>query len=776
MIHYYFYEKSFDKFFDQYEDIYEVRYSEDVEGNKYYWAICAPGFGPALKKEFPEVKNFTRLASDDVVTIFHDNVYHQNDVIKHVDSTFFDVFSYKFLKGQKKNALKEINSVVLTESCAFKYFGQGNPIGQSLIIRNAYGEQLNMMVTGVIEDNPINSTIEFDLVLSNQYFFKSPVFSFLPSSMDEYFGAPMMKTYIQLEESANIEDVESKIDNFIAKYKSQEYNDREWAFKFSKIDDVHLYSSYADGETFIDETSNGKYIKFYLILTLLVISLIIINFSNLYVSEINERKDKILFRNWIGEKRKYMFVQFLFENFLISFFCAVIAFLILYLMRDLLNTIFEIQIFDEFVYDNKILLLLGILFVLVTVLPSIMAYIAIGIKNRKSRGSKGTIARSKFFFNITTISQLVIAILIIAFTLTVRMQFKYLFNKSTGVNSEDIIVLNLPTLDNSYEKYNKFKIELLEDYDVEKVTGNRYLISDRIFNIRRVKSNLSNDNEYVQCSFSKVDNAFFETFEIPLIEGDYLKEGQPNNAIILNETALKKLKYNDAKEAIGSLVQRGQTVTYEKEWVVVGVVKDYHQEPMSFDVNPQMFFNINNYKQPIKYIYIKLNDKNTNETISRIQQKWENYFPPSLFKYNFLDDVFYNKYANERRIYTLMLLFTIIFICNMCLNMFSLSSFIMNRKTKSISIRKVLGAKTHHVILNLLKDFYPLIIISVVIAIPLLIMLIKEFLNSYPYRIPFPWQAIVGTILLLIVIVAISISYFLVKIVRKNPAVVLKEE
>jgi len=127
MIHYYFHETSYDKFFDKQDDIYEVRYNEQVEGNKYYWATCAPGLGPALKKEFPEIKNFTRLSSDDLVTIYHNNVYHQDDIIKHVDSTFFDIFSYKFIKGEKENALKESNSVVLTESCAKKYFGQDNP-------------------------------------------------------------------------------------------------------------------------------------------------------------------------------------------------------------------------------------------------------------------------------------------------------------------------------------------------------------------------------------------------------------------------------------------------------------------------------------------------------------------------------------------------------------------------------------------------------------------------------------------------------------------------
>lgn len=771
MIHYYFHETSFDKFFDQHKDIYELRYSEEVEGHKYYWAISAPGFGPALKKEFPEIKNYTRLCSDDVVTIFHENVYHQNDVIRHVDSTFFDIFSYKFLQGQRKNALKEANSVVLTQSCAKKYFGPKNPIGESLIIRNAYGEQLNMMVTGVIEDNPINSTIEFDLVLSNQNLFKSKVFSFIPS-MDNFFGAPMMKTYIQLEELANIESIENKINDFIAKYKSQNFDDRKWELSFTKIEDVHLYSSYADGETFINETNNGKYIRFYLILALIVISLIIINFSNLYVSEVNERKEKTLFRNWIGEKKKYMFFQFLFENLLISSFSGVMAFFILYFSRDFLNELFEIQIFNELVYNYKILLLLGVLFILTAVLPSLMAFIAIGIKNRKDESS----AKSQLFFKMTTITQLVVAILIIAFTFTIRMQFKYLFNKNTGINSENIIVLNLPTLDNSYDKYKKFKIELLEDMGVESVTGNRYLISNRIFNIRRVKSNLSSDNEFVQSSFAKVDLGFFETFEIPLIEGEYLKEGQPKNAIVLNEMALKKLKYKDAKSAIGSVVKRGQTVAYEKEWTVVGVVKDYHQEPMSFDVNPQMFFNINNYRQPIKYIYIKLKSNNEQETIARIRDRWGYYFPPSLFKHKFLDDVFHNKYGNERRIFTLMLLFTLIFICNMCLNMFSLSSFIMNRKTKSISIRRILGAKTGHVILNLLKDFYPLIIISIVIAVPLSIMLIRKFLNSYPYRIAFPWQSILLTILLLVLIVSVSISYFLIKIVRKNPSIVLKEE
>ncbi|MEN5196989.1 ABC transporter permease [Sphingobacterium faecium] len=771
MIHYYFYEKSFDKFFDQHSDIYEVRYSEEVEGNKYYWAISAPGLGPALKKEFPEIKNFTRLFSDDVVTIFHDNVYHHDDIIKHVDSTFFDVFSYKFIVGQRIKALKAPNSVVLTESCATKYFGKENPLGRNLMIRNVYGEQWNMIVTGVIEDNPNNSTINFDLVLSNQFFINSNIFSFIPS-MDNFFGAPMAKTYIQLKESSSIESVKNKMDEFIAKHKSSEYANRKWEFSFTKIEDVHLNSEHADGETFIHETGNGKYIRLYLVLTFVVILLIITNFSNLYVSEINERKQKTLFRNWLGEKRKYMYFQFFFENMLISSVCIFFTFLILYIIRGWLNTIFEIQIFNDLAFSYRTIFLVVILFILTSILPSTMAYIAIVIKERQDRG----IVKSRLFFNITTITQLVIGILVIGFTLTIRTQFRYIFEKDTGINSEDVIVLNLPTLDNSYNKYNKLKMELLEDVGVSSVTGNRYLISNRIFNIRRVKSDLSNDNEFVQCSFTNVDKLFFETFEIPLLAGNYLKEGQPGDAIVINETALKKLKYKDPKDAIGTRVSRGQTETYEREWTVVGVVKDYHQEPLSVDITPQMFFNLNNNQQPVKFIYIKLKSGTDSETISRIRNMWIHYFPPSLFKYKLLDHILYDKYRDERRLYTVMILFTLIFVCNMCLNLFSLSSFIINRKTKAICIRRVLGANTGHVIFNLLKDFYPVVVIAILIASPILIILIQEFLNGFPYRISFPWYLIAITILVLLGIVLLSISYFVVKIIRKKPSDVLKEE
>ncbi len=759
------YEMSYDDFQTNKKNLYRVNKVAYENGElTYKSAFTFSGQGSVMKDEIPEVEDFVRLySSEGVLQYFKPGsnvISSRENHIYYADNSFFNLFSYILLKGDKKSALSKPNSIVISESTANKFFGSENPLGKVL---KYHGKDL--IVTGICEDVPQNTHLQFTELLS---------FSTLAPDDQNNWTNHAYYTYVLLKDNADPKVVEPKLskafDKYMYKYYDRNYVTNIW--NLQRVDRIYLYST--DFTSISIEYGNYKTVLYLLITALLVLNIGWINFINHSAAGMPQRAKEIGIRKTIGASKKQLLKQFVTESLLINFIAFIISLAIVESSLNWLNGILGINI-SLFQAPNNwfwgawiLLLFTGIL--LTSIFPALWlsSIPTTSAINKKLNNAAG----GNYLQKVLITFQFSISIALIIVTLIMHEQISFSQNKDLGMNIDNIMVLHAPGFGNQLAAHQLFERTLTSYPGIYKASASMSIPGTRFGNGNFgeiYKDGFDVQNNYFR--IGKVDSNFISVFNLKLLAGhNFSHKSENQNAIIINKEAMKVLKFQNAADAIDKYIKwNGRLIK------VVGVVDDFHQESFHKAIEPIVLYE-QGFDQYVDYISIKFNRYEPDKYLPIIEKTFKAVFPGQPFDYFFLDEFFNKQYKNDISTDKLISGFALLAILIAVLGLFNLISLSVAKRTKEIGVRKVIGASIINIVALLIKDFIKWVLIANIIAWPVAYYFMNNWLQNFAYRINISWWmfALSGGIAL--VIALSTVSFQAIKAATANPVNSLRYE
>jgi putative ABC transport system permease protein len=758
---------SYDDFHENKNDIYRLqRNVHEDNGRVNRWAVTTYNAGPTMKLEFPEIKEASRsFFSVNNLVKYEDRIFKENRILI-TEPSFFKIFSFPFQQGDPASGLDGPNKIMLSETTARKFFGDKNPVGQSLKISSRRSE-FSAMVTGIFKDVPANSHIKFDMVLSLRTAF--------PESHSDWIASGMY-THFLLNPGADFKALEAKLPEFIKKYILPTIpRSANWVYHLQPLGDIYLYSNL----TYDTDNGNGKTVYFLLIIALLILVISWINYVNLSTAHTMERAREVGMRKVLGSTRWQLIRQFLNESLLANIIPTVIAIILSVIFLPYLKKLTgqDIPIYlNNFWYLLHLVLLYAAGSLLSGLYPALVlssfppAMVLTRSKFNQTTG--GSILKK-----VLVTFQFSAAAVLVILTLAVFKQIRYMTQKDLGINTDDMVALTLPDIplnQDNIRTMDTFKIELLRYPGIKNVSGS-LVIPGAIspFQLLAWKENTEfKDGKILPIIL--VDHEFLSTYQVRFLSGrNFSREhATDTQAVILNEAAVAALGYESPE---GAMNQKILLWNVKGTFEIIGIIKNYHQQSLKENFDPLLFRLYPAYKN---FYSIKLNPDKTkiNETITLIKQKWEDIFPGHAFDYFFLDDYFNRQYKADYQFGNVLGLFVVLAVIITCLGLLGLSYFSSYQRRKEIAIRKSIGASIGDILVFLVQDIVKLVITAVIIAWPIAYLIIDHWLKNYAYRIDVPYLFFILSGLLLVIITLVTIAYHTFTAARANPVDALKEE
>lgn len=744
-----FFELSYDKFHLNSNRIYRVVAEFDKQGKPDHFARTPAPLGLAMKNNFPEVENFTRLGyfGKDLVC------YNQKQFWEEIctaDPTILTVFSISLLKGNSVIALSDPGNIVISERIAEKYFGDEDPLGKSL--RVGKNDNQTFIVTGVMKNVPQNSQFQFDMLVP---------FSIRKSHIS--WGHWNYTTYVLLSKNCDPKLLENKLPGFFKKYEQGNSNTKLHLQAFSKI---HLYSKLRS-----DFASNINISKLILYATIgfLILALGSINYINMMLARSTLRNKEIGIRKVIGATGKQLKLQFLSESISITLFSFLVAIPLIYLLLPVFNEFISKElIIAEIINMRSVAIIFGLLLIISFINGLYPAFILTSLKP-VAAFIKNHNSNDKHFpsFNKALVAiQFAIAVFFISCSLVVKKQLFFMNNKSLGYNSDHIIVL--PIFYNEVnKKYETLKSELTKNPAISNVTATSFLPTERRFNQNAWWESPDNTIVNGRMSWMGVDFDFIETLDIKLIKGnDFSRTIRSNyqGEYIVNKRAVEMTGWQNPIGKQINVVNMGR---------VIGVVDDFHFESLHSNVEPLALYI---YHDVYRYLFIKTNAGQIASILKFAEKKWKELFPNRVFEYSFLNNELgeiYEKEIKEGRVFNFISFLSLLIAG---LGIFGFSSLSINKRTKEIGIRKMNGAKTMEILLLLNKKFLIWVSIAFVVSYPIAYLLMNKWLSNFAYKTEMSWWIFALAGFITLVIALITVSWQSWQAASRNPVEALRYE
>jgi putative ABC transport system permease protein len=759
------YELSYDKFYEKADRIYRVAVRASIGDTKINQTYSSAITFLKLLEEFPEIETGVKFSNNRGTPVLVDKKTFYESRFFSVDSTFFDVFTIPLIHGDPKTVLNQPNTMVISKNTAIKYFDNTNVIGKVLRVGWGIGS-LDFEITGVSENVPDNSHFHYDLLISLVTF---PDFINNPG-----WTANNFISYLVLKEGTSKEGLEEKLKEFTRKYMGEEQFDEWvskgnfWEYYLQPVTEIHLNSD-LNGE--FEANGNKTYVYIFSVISVIILLIACINFMNLSTAKSSLRAREVGIRKVVGSGRNKLVRQFLGESVILSFISLTIGIVIVESLmpayRNLIGKPLEIFYFDNFVVIPS-LLVLGLIVGIIS-----GSYPAFFLSSFKPvtvlKGDSGDSKSGSWLRNILVIFQFAISIFLIIGTLTVYKQLKYFQDKKLGFDKEQVLVISNPgVLGNNIFP---LKETLSKYHSILNVSGSNTLPG-------RSFSNIGFGAEGIEEGFTLnlciCDYDFLNTLKLELSQGRFFSRDFPSDscAAILNEKAVELLAWENP---IGKKINNWSR--NRGDFTVVGVIKDYHYESLHQEIRPQaLFLSGGYYTNTESCISVRLNTENISETVKYIKSTWNNFALKKPFEYSFLDEDYDNLYINEKQTRKLFTIFSFLAIFIACLGLFGLASFIADRKTKEIGIRKVFSASVTGIVFNLNKSFAKWVLLANLIAWPAAWFVMNRWLQNFAYRIELSWWMFVLAAVLALLISLIIVSLQTVKAAFKNPADSLRYE
>jgi len=753
------FEFSFDQFHKNYDQIHRVEYNLDGKGRLI--AFSHPPLGTLLSRDFPEIEQFTRFLNMDngvLLSTNNDQKYTEDDGWW-AEHTFFEVFSYQLLQGDPKTALVESNCIVLSQKLAEKYFPDEEPLGKVL----RYNNTIDCKVTGVLENCPANSHIQYSFLISY------PTYKTIAGS--DYFDSwnnIANYTYVLLAKDTNLEALNARLSTVLKKYWR---DDLEVPLYLKPLAQFHFHSNVV-GE--IGQRGDMNKIIIFSAIGLFILLIACINFMNLATARAAKRTKEVGLRKVIGANKFSLVQRFLFESLLFALVALMLAGFLAEIFLPLFNKIIgrtlTLGLGDDWQF------IAGLFFI--TIIVGIIAgsYPSFFLSSFQPafilRNPSATPGVSSAIRKFLVVFQFVISIVLIIGTLVIYRQMHYMRHTDLGFNDEQIIINQFPRMDKeTVSKYETLKNELRSNPDIIDATISRDVPSFNSSSIVILDWEGSHEGDRAYVNVNQIDENFLATYNIKLVDGRNFSGNESRDTVnycIINEAAVKRFGW---EQAIGKRLGGNMNV--------IGVIKDFHYASLRFQIEPLVLFphrEPNPASRARNYLSLKIAPHHLDETLAFFKNKYEAFFPNDVFSYHFFDEDFDFMYRHEARFAKTISYFSVIAIFIACLGLFGLASFTAEQRTKEIGIRKICGAAVSGIVAMLSRDFIKWILMANVIAWPIAYLIMKKWLQNFAYHIDIGWWIFLCAGVLALIIALLTVSYQSIRAATENPVKALRCE
>ena len=747
-------ELSYDRFHKDVEDIYRVAREVHQPGQTYHTVYTSAELCRVLRDEFPEIVAASAINGRPRVLFKHgDKVFYEGGLVQ-VDTSFFEILSFPFIAGDPQTALLDVDSIVITENIAKKYFGDEDPLDKTLTWNN----WLDRKVTGVIKNIPANSHVRFDMVINTELMRNS-----WPEGLQ--WENKIFRTYVKLQKGVDPEQLGQKviaaIDNKYPRH--SQFKDRIY---FLPLTQAHLHAVGGGGPI--------NYVYIFSLIALFVLLIACINYMNLATARSASRAKEVGLRKVVGSNRLQLTKQFLGESLFFVFFAYLLSLFLIKIFLPVFNQIAGKTITINFFDPRFIFASLAIVFFTGLVAGSYPAlylstFAAVQVlKGHTSSGLKGAAFR-----RVLVVTQFSLSVGLIICTVVVHQQLDFLRNKELGFNKENIVYI--PMKENIGKNYQAIKNRMLEDPNILSVTAKDRLPT-RAFDVGLIDWEGKDVEQKLEVEFPWIDYGYFETLNMEFIEGrDFSKEfsSDVKDSVIVNEEAVERMSMKSPL---------GKRITFPSGRIssIVGVVRNAHFRSRQYEVVPEVYRLIPNYNSGelnlFGVLFMKLKGGNITGGISAVENMWKEVNPNYPFEYHFFDAAVDDFYKGEMKMRTLSDYFSILAILISCLGLFGLASFMAERRTKEIGVRKVLGASGGNIMLLLSGEFVKWVVLANIIAWPAAYIALHTWLSNYAYRIKLEWWVFLLSGMLALAIAFFTVSYQALKTARTDPVEALRYE
>lgn len=770
-------ELSYDRYNENIDCLYRLERKGVFQDKEFHVAATAHPTGPAFKNDLPEILQSVRIWPTTLSVKTLDNRYF-NERILFTDPAIFATFTFPLLKGSPETALKEPQSIVLTEEMSKKYFNGGDALGKVLSIQWDKETAMDFKVTGIMKKIPRNSHFRTDFFASYASLAK-----LIPEQLNTWLNNSNY-TYFLLPKNQSIRELDKKFPALIEKYMGKDVRqflgpkvDINSLFKFilRPVSEIHLYSGL---EFELEPTGSIATVYIFSAIAFLVLLIACINFMNLSTARSALRAKEVGLRKTVGANKRSLVVQFIGESVLLSFIAGIIALLIVQLLLPVYNAVTLKEMSNTYLTDPaSMLLFIAVILLVGFVAGSYPAFYLTSfqpVKVLKGKFTTGNESRSQFLRKGLVVVQFTISIALIICTTVVMNQLHYIKNKNLGFKKEQVVVI--PAKDESLaNRYDAFKTGLLKNPGVlkaavtERIPGSRST-SDRVF----LREGMDKSQSQIVRYFS-IDTDFIPVLEIQLAAGrNFSKDFTTDKeGLILNEAAVKKFGWQSPEAALGQGILIPESATKYTKFTIVGVVKDFHYKSLHQRIEPLILF-----LDPanVAFVMVKIKTGDIPATLEFLENKFKAFSPAFTYEYYFLDESFDNLYRSEERVQTIFKFFTILAILISCLGLFGLVSFTAERRRKEVGIRKVLGATVANIVLHLSREFVILTLIANLIAWPAAYIAMSRWLQGFAYRTGIGIGTFILSGLVALAITLLTVGYQSVKTALANPVNSLKYE
>ena len=745
-------ELSFNQFHKKGDQIHRImRHVTFSDGHVYTWAAIPKPLAEMLEKEYPEVVHAVLTSwGEDKLLSFEEQHIRAN--MLYGGPAFFEVFTFPLLAGDAQTVLEKPGSIVLTASMAAKLFGEDweamELVGKILRLDH----QEDFTITGICEDLPRNTTLNFDYVLPMQDFIKK-------NDWVEHWGNSGLRLYVQLTEEADAAETSEKIANII----NEHHENANAQLFLHPMADIYLRSNFQDGKQ-----AGGRivYVRVFSLVAIFILLIACINFMNLATARSSKRAREIGVRKVVGAQKHSLITQFMGESIFLSLSSLVLAILLVELLLPTFNELTGKKVLMD--YANPLYLLSFIGIALLTgivsgIYPALFLSSFKVVKVIKGALRHGTAAAR--FRKILVVFQFAMSIFLIIGTLTVQQQINFILNKDIGLQKDNLVFMKLEGP--AATKYDEFKQELLRQPGIKSVTAtDQYPLSVGSSTTDPTWPSKSPDDQIL---FQIIDTHYdyLETMGISLKEGRGHQEtfSTDTAAFLINEVAAEAMRLENP---VGESLE-----FWQRKGTIIGVIKDFHISSLYETIDPLI---IRLEPKDCWLLFVKLEAGQTEKALEGLEKAYSAFNPAYPFDYDFLDEEYEQRYQSEMMVGKLSRAFALMAILISCLGLLGLASFTAEQRTKEIGIRKVLGANVTSLVMLLSKDFTRLVLISFAVAAPVAYFLMEQWLTKFAFH---DTQGI--TVFLLAGVIAVLIAWVTIgwqayKAAIANPVKSLRSE
>ncbi|GGM79431.1 ABC transporter permease [Dyadobacter beijingensis] len=773
-------ETSYDTFHAKHDRIYRLNYMPKFAGYSIYIGLTPAVASPLLPDYFSDIEKSARVYRSNA-TIEVKNaqsprpVKFDEDHFFFADSSLIDIFSFQFIEGDPKTALKQAYSLVITDEIARKYFGNAPALGKTV----TYEGKHPLTVTGVVKAFPDNSHIRIDLLSDYQTMFATES-ELVRSNLPQNWVITHSATYVLLRPGKTAEAVNARLPKFLATHADPQIA-KDIEYRLQPLTDIHLN---ADVESNPEPTGSMTYVYVFLGIGIMTLLIACINFINLSTARSLQRAREVGIRKTLGSEKGQIVLQFLGESLLLSGIALVFAVMLITLLFPVLNALTNKNLTWEYLLANPALL---IVFALVAIVAGLISgsYPAFFVARFQPIATlKGSFVSGKAkggaVRQVLLGFQFIASIVLIIGAMVAFRQLRFLMEQPMGFNKDFIITADIRNdkitnvfaarNDSAYLRLKTFREALAQHPGVEAVT-----FATQRMGTGAVRRNVVPEGKTQEANLFigtiGIDFNFVKTYGLQLAAGRELSEQYSTDksaGFLINETGVKMLGWKSNAEALN------KNINLEgKQGRIVGILKDFHGQSLQNPIEGMVF----HIEQPLfTQVSMKLSTAGVDKTLAFIGREWDKYFPEKGFDYQFLDQSIADAYAGEQRLSKLITYFAGLAVLISCLGLYGLVSIVTQQRTKEIGIRKVLGASVRSIVQLLSRDFVVLVGISLVIASPLAWYAMDKWLENFAFKTNIAWWIFGLAGIVTVAVTLLTVSFQSIKAALTNPVKSLKTD